>query len=341
MITLLTGQPGGGKTLFTVSQLLRPLLGTFVEYEDDDGQMVKASRTIFSNIRGLLLEHEFIDYERAADWPNWCKPGDVIVLDECQKLFVRRPNGSKVPAHTHELEEHRGKYSVDFIVITQHPMLVDGHVQNLVGRHLHMRRVANLALNVIYEWDHCSKSLLFKNSITKKPWRFDKSAYKLYKSARAHTKQPRKVPGLVWFILAGVVGFSYLMPSFFSRLSDRVQDKVATASVVAAKPVPLQSYQVDHVPSLPGQAVASSAAPGATPEKVVLSGCIASPTRCTCFDDKGRKVEQDADVCTGLVDGRPSPVDLIPESPRLAAVVPDDIEARYFLKSQRGHMRAE
>lgn len=314
MITLFTGQPGGGKTLYCVSKMLRPLIGAKLEWENDDGERVTTPYTIYSNIRGLLLEHELIDYDRAATWHTWCKPGDVIVLDECQKLFVRRPNGSKVPDHTHELEEHRGKHSVDFILITQHPMLLDSHVQSLVGRHLHMRRVANMDLSVIYEWDHCSKSLLFKNSVTKSPWRFDKSAYALYKSARAHTKQPRKLPGLVWFVLFGLVGAAIAGPTAISRISERMDP---TRNTTLAQVRPDQPQQISaSAPGAPGQTSApgqASSSPASaeldlvpSAFKVELAGCIYRPDKgCICYTPQGRPVEADSELCSSLAEGRP------------------------------------
>ena len=136
MITLITGAPGSGKTIYTVSKMLSPYIGKTVKEVTDDGEEIEWPVVIITNIRGLLFDHQFVDYEYLQKWPEWCKPGMILVIDECQKLFVRRPAGSKVPEHVHELEEHRGKHSVDFVLITEHPMLIDTHVQNLVGRHL-------------------------------------------------------------------------------------------------------------------------------------------------------------------------------------------------------------
>lgn len=303
MITLLTGLPGGGKTLLTVSKLLMPLIGATETWENDDGEMVTTKRVIYTNIRGLLLDHEFIDYERAAKWHEWCKPGDVIVLDECQKLFVRRPNGAKVPDYVHELEEHRGKHSVDFILITQHPMLIDGHVQNLVGRHLHLRRVANMNLSVVYEWDSCSKTLLYKNAITKSPWRFDKKAMQLYKSARAHTKQPRKIPGLVWFILAGFAGAAYAFPTLKDRLSDRISGKPAEVAQANDAPGQKSEYVKDGVKytvettttqASPMPLQAASEPIQAAPQ---LAGCIRLAERCNCYDQSGAKYKVEPAIC--------------------------------------------
>lgn len=319
MITFITGVPGSGKSLYVVAKLLKHIIGTFVTEVDDDDKEIKHKRTIYSNIRGLLLEHEFIDNERFKTWPQWCKPGDLIVMDECQKVFVRRPNGSAVPLYVSELEEHRGKYSVDFILMTQGTMLVDGHVLGLVGRHLHCRRVANLPMSVIYEWDHCSKSLLFKNSVTKSPWLYDRSAYKLYKSARVHTSQPRKIPGLVWFILFGLLGSAYAFPTLKNRLTERISGKPpATASAVADQPKSGQKmeYSKDGInytvetttASVPAPAVSSPlAASTAAQSAPVVAGCIQHARKCACFDAEGVAATVEPGYCEAHILGNALP----------------------------------
>jgi zona occludens toxin len=229
MITFITGAPGSGKTLYTISKLLAPIVGTSVTGDKDvldetTGLPIEYKRTIFTNIKGLLVDHELIADDYLNTWHEWAKPGSIICYDEVQKPWPPRPNGAKVPDYIQHLETHR-HMGVDFIVMTQHPMLVDRNLVNLVGRHLHIRRVGNMPLAVVYEWDHTSKSLLYKNSITKSPWRYDKKVYKLYKSADLHTKQPRRIPGLIWFLLIGLAAFAYLGPSAYFRLQERAFGK--------------------------------------------------------------------------------------------------------------------
>lgn len=344
MITFITGAPGSGKTLYTIAKLLKPMLGTTVTKHNDDGTTTELPRTIYTNIKGFLFDHELIDDGAEGglnNWHEWAKPGSIICFDEVQKPWPPRPNGAKVPDYIQHLETHR-HMGVDFIVMTQHPLLVDRNLVNLVGRHLHLRRIANWTLAVVYEWDHCSRSLLYRNAVNKNPWRYDKSVYKVYKSAEVHTKQPRKVPGLVWFILVGLAGFAYLGPTTFNRISDRAQGK--TPGVSAKTMQPMAPAQLGTVPA-PGQVPAVASAPAGAPAAAdpapQISGCIASPTRCTCFDDKGRKVEKDAEMCTDLVEARPSPLGLLPDTPRLAVADPDDLDVRTFMQSQRGHLRAD
>lgn len=259
MITIITGTPGAGKTLYTIEKLLLPLVGKSMIGTDANGQPVEIPRTIYTNINGLQVDHELIDggdNQGLRDWHTWAKPGSVIVFDEVQKAWPPRPNGSKVPDDIQALDTHR-HMGVDFILITQNVVNVDKHIHALGGRHLHVRRVANMRLAVVYEWDHISRGLMYSKSITKAPWRYDKKVFKLYKSAQLHTKQPRSTPGLVWFILAGLVAMVVLGPTLKARMDDRFNPKAKPEIAQAGpdgKPLPAGA------PGAPGTAQAQAQA---------------------------------------------------------------------------------
>ncbi len=221
MITLITGTPGAGKTLYAISKLLRELVGSSVKKTEPDGSITEVPRRIITNINGLLLDHEFIGPDVGgglADWHLWAKPGDVICYDEVQKSWPPRANGSKVPDYIQGLETHR-HMGVDFIILTQNPMLIDRNVTALVGRHLHVRRFGGLGAAIVYEWDHCSRSLLFSKSIAKAPFRYDKSVFKLYKSAELHTKPKTRVPTLAFVVLAAIGGAALAIPYAAERIN--------------------------------------------------------------------------------------------------------------------------
>ena len=104
----------------------------------DDDVTTMHPRVIYTNIRGLLIDHELIDAgdnQGLGDWHKWAKPGAVIVFDEFQRAWPPRPNGSKVPEEIQALDTHR-HMGVDFILITQNVINTDRHVHGLVGRHL-------------------------------------------------------------------------------------------------------------------------------------------------------------------------------------------------------------
>lgn len=299
MITLITGTPGAGKTLYAITKLLRDLVGSVVKGTDDAGNPTETKRVIYTNINGLLLDHEKIDGSNTgglANWHEWAKPGSVICFDEVQREWPPRPNGSKVPDFISALETHR-HMGVDFIILTQNPMLLDQNVRALVGRHVHIRRMGGVGVAVAYEWDHCSRQLLFSKSLKKAPFKYDKSVFKLYKSAELHTKPKTSVPTLVWVVLAAVLAMAYFVPAAIDRVAakgDKSKEQQAAQAVqhpqgtVQKSSVPPGGYDasafVPVVSNVPGSAPAYDALRIVTAIPRVIGGfCRGQGDDCTCF----------------------------------------------------------
>lgn len=323
MITFITGTPGAGKTLYAISKLIKPLIRATLTRTTDDGQTITEPRTIYTNINGLQLEHELIgpggaweqDGKREwqfkpigeghglRDWHQWAKPGAVIVYDEVQRVWPQRANGSPVPPDMAALDTHR-HMGVDFILITQGANNVDRHLLALVGRHLHVRRMGNLPVTVVYEWDHCSRSLMYSKSLAKHPWRYDKSVFKLYKSADAHTKQPRRIPSLVFIVALAVAAAAYFLPATYGRILARAGGDVQDAVTKNAHLPPIEAQPTLAQKVLDQVATASNPAPpnldqvlpGQT-QQATFSGCAAMANRCICFDQAGFKLDKPADFC--------------------------------------------
>lgn len=327
-ITLVTGVPGSGKTLYTISKLLKPLIGSTVPNGNST-----IDRVVFTNINGLLLDHELIDGSDTGglrNWHQWAQAGSVICFDEFQKIWAPRPNGSRVPDDIQALDTHRHK-GVDFILITQNCMNVDRHILGLVDRHLHIRRVANMSAAIVYEWDHASRQLRYKDSMTKSPWRYDKDTYKLYKSAEVHTKQKRKMPGLVWFIIAGLAGAAYLIPNFYDRITERMTPQGQKDKTEQVQPDKTPSKNIDPQNPKPGEKVtyvrdgitytietAKLEPPDLTQENKIqlndigeikskFAGCIALKNRCECLDTSGKIFLEPQTMCDDLKN-RPPPL---------------------------------
>lgn len=322
MITLITGAPGSGKTLYCVSKLLTAIVGTSVDGSDDDEKPVKYPRTIYTNIRNLLIDHEMVDESWLANWFDNIKPGAFIVFDEVQKPWPNRPVGSKVPEFIQRLETHRHQ-GCDFVLLTQNPQLIDPNVRKLVGRHLHIRRVANMASAIVYEWDGCSNSLNFKNSFTKSPWFFPKSAYKLYKSADLHTKVPRRLPAVAFAAVFGIIGAFSMWPYFLDRITQplsKAVPKVPSSTVLTSAVSPAtQSAFPDGLSATLGDTpqantqnplVAAYASPAEQ-----FSGCIQAKTACACYTVQGVKVEKPSDYC--IASTAPGSVQLMIKIPAL------------------------
>ena len=310
MITIISGVPGAGKTLYTIEKLLMPLVGQSITYKDKHGDEITAPRTIYTNINGLLIDHELIDggdNQGLRDWHKWAKPGSIICFDEYQRVWAPRANGSKVPEDIAALDTHR-HMGVDFILITQSVMNTDRHIHALGGRHLHVRRVGNMKLAIVYEWDHVSKSLMYSKAITKSPWKYNKKVFKKYQSAEAHTKQPRQIPGLVWFVIIGLIAGAVLTPWVYTRISERI-NPTKVAHQVKPNPQPITAHQVAPPapavpPVAPDSLVAASteAAAGELGQdgqpKPHYVGCAAAKGVCKCYDSQAHVVEKEPEFCT-------------------------------------------
>lgn len=300
MITLITGAPGSGKTLYTIDKLMRPLVGTSVTGQDDDGNHVKYDRIIYSNINGLLLDHQAVDGKWLEDLHNQKQPGMVVVFDEVQRVWPNRPAGSKKPPAVEFLETHRHE-GIDLVIMTQNPQLLDPAVRALVGRHLHMRRIAALGAAVVYEWDACSNSLNFKAAFTKTAYRYSSAVFKLYKSAKVHTKPKRSLPAAVWIAGAAICGAAYAWPTLMDRITSRAQNPAmltkdapgALPGLPATSPLPLQQKQpVAPIPATSERPLGPMAE--GAPQ---FSGCIVAAGYCLCYDTAGAQVDGDLDEC--------------------------------------------
>ena len=302
MITIITGTPGSGKTLYTIQKLLQPLVGTHVPQEVD-GVVTLHPRTIYTNINGLMLDHELIDggdNQGLRNWHEWAKPGSVIVFDEVQKVWPPRANGSVVPEDIEGLETHR-HMGVDFILITQGPMLIDRNLHMLCGRHLHVRRVANLPFATVYEWDLICRTINFKASLRKEPYRYNGAVYKLYKSSSLHTKQVRKLPVVLWFLLAGMCVAAWKVPQVYDSLVNPVKPVVATTDKPKAAPGTTKTAEASG--AVPGEKLSSGAdAVAAAKTEPVLAGCVRSAKRCSCYDLAGKLFSNEPGTCETMTE---------------------------------------
>lgn len=327
---LVTGVPGAGKTLYAVARIIKPMVGARVKL--DDGREVQR-RICVAGIRDLLLEHEPIDVpqwdpeagrlnsggrqwapdteerkpgepphdcERRADnWWRWCEPGDLIVVDECQRLFRPMAAGRKLPMFITMLETHR-HFGVDFLFITQHPQLLHANVRNLIGHHNHVRRMFGGATTVIYEWDHCTSPDRIKAASTTY-WRHAKAAYGLYKSAEVHTKSKHRLPLPVYVLGAMLI----VLPALGWTMYQRAQDRYGSgAKAAAAKPAsaPAKGTGVgardERTPLAPPAVAPVASAPAAAASAPVRwAGCIAMARRCECIDADGYSREVDLAWC--------------------------------------------
>lgn len=349
MIYLITGTPGSGKTLYAVSTLVQQLMATNLQKK---GKEI-TRRLLVDGVNGLIIPHEKLtpgveddDGNLVAapegcgvwNWFEWCQPGDVIFIDEVQRWWRPRGMGTKPPAPIKHLETHR-HLGIDFVVVTQNPMLLDQNIRRLVFRHQNIRRLFGMQRAAIYEWDSCAADVTRTKSSTMSFWNYPKKAFDLYVSSELHTKPKVKVPAWMALPVLALVGGLAIAPTAFGTLSGAMTGK-GVGSAAKTAPAP-SSPVVAALPaaSVPVQPVRDLASDDqdvpATDKNEHFSGCIAIGQRCTCFDDRGRKVDQDAEMCTDLAQSKPLPADLLPDPPKPRLPNADDVETLAFLQSNR------
>ncbi|MHB0887243.1 zonular occludens toxin domain-containing protein [Acidithiobacillus sp.] len=266
MLTLISGVPGSGKTLWTVNQILNN-----AEYKD---------RPCFvHNLDGFdfTLRPGLFPLEDPKTW-NDLPEKSIIIFDEAQYAFPVRPANQSPPPWVDQFSTHRHK-GYDVIMTSQHPTMIDGHIRKIVGRHLHFLRVFGLKSCTIFEWpeyrtDNVDSSARRKMAISKR-WQYPRKVFGAYKSADAHTHGIH-IPWKVWsipvfFSLALALGWF-----LYHRISSGDLASLGTAKVSHSAPVPDTPpvvWQSTVHPSTP-----SAPSPKSLPTLQIL-GFISSGTR--------------------------------------------------------------
>lgn len=286
MITLITGTPGAGKTLYAVAEEL-PRAG---------------DRPLFiDGIPDLAIPH-LDPLGKVEVWHEWIPDGAVLVIDEVQRIWRPRGAGTAVPPGVAALETHRHK-GVDLIIITQHPNLLDPNIRRLVGRHLHVRRMFGWKRAIVYEWDSATDPARVSTAI-KRSWAYPRKAFKLYKSATLHTARTNRLPlpvivaGLailaipaVWYYALDRTALNWMDKEASSDTGAATEPATARAGGAAA-PVPAQLVPANIIeattPSDPHNPLSAplyaAAAPPVVPPQIVA--CVASSRSCTCYSQQ-------------------------------------------------------
>ncbi|MDW5418878.1 zonular occludens toxin domain-containing protein [Iodobacter sp. CM08] len=300
MINLITGQPGAGKTLRTLHEVKA--------LSEKDNREV-----YYSGITDLKLPWVEIDPEKWFD----CPKGAIIVIDECQRIFRTRSNGSSVPKHVSELETHRHK-GIDIYLVTQHPMLIDGNVRRLVGRHLHVMRAWGFQKSSIHEWqgikENCDKSRA--NSVLH-VWSYPKEVFDYYKSAELHTVKRRLPAKLIWLLIMPITVFAaayYIYTNVVHKKSLAPDAVVSSASMpagfvpysapVSDKKKTTAQWIEEQTPRIPTLAYTAPVYDKLTEPSSVPApqACVMSKSKgCLCFTDQATPLYMPTELCENIV----------------------------------------
>lgn len=299
MITLITGLPGSGKSLFT--------LKTVKDLADKENRPV-----FYQGIPELTLDWQKM--EKGEDWVN-CPQGAIIVIDECQTTFRPRANGATVPKHVSQLEVHRHD-GHDLFLITQHPMLLDGNVRRLVGRHFHVVRFYGFQKSTIHEFQSVRENVKSLKDSIEKHFVYPKEVFGWYKSADMHTMKKR-IPArlvlvvvlpmvfiaVIWFLLSTIGGFS----DRHGTESEQEENSSVSVSGQPALPPPVQlqkydwyAQQVERVPGLPHTKPVYDeiTKPVTAP---INAACVDFRGQCKCYTQQGTALNTDEHLCRQII----------------------------------------
>ncbi|MEL1264402.1 zonular occludens toxin domain-containing protein [Pseudoxanthomonas putridarboris] len=212
MIYWYTGQPGHGKTLHAIERLL--------EFKDQGRMVYACNIREFDYAKAGVLEMTPEDFKH---WPEFLPDGAVALVDEAYEhgMLPKRPAGSKVPNHVEQLAKHRHR-GLDFIFVSQSPdKQCDQFVQDLIERHIHVRRRFGTQFVHLREFDRYEAQAEKATPLVVRRKRLPKRPRGLYRSTEMDTTE-RKIP---WYYiglpLAVVLGLG-LMYYTFGNMGDRL-----------------------------------------------------------------------------------------------------------------------
>lgn len=311
MITLITGTPGSGKSVYAVWHEIKTA--------------IEKGRNVYScGIPKLTLPAIPMKDEEARSWYKTApkvdpddpdeipllstvEEGSLIVIDEVQRLW--RPTGAgAVPPDIAALETHR-HHGMDFVVITQHPSLLHRNVRALVGKHIHLRSTA--LGNYLYEfpeWCENPQTKSARQSCVRSRYRLPKAAFSLYESASLHVKTSKRLPiqyFIFFAVLLGVpVGGYFFVKNMYDRnhVVEKKSDPVLSGVVHSSAVPPVQAEE-----KKPDFLNISMVTPQIDWSKV--AACVSNSEVCRCYGDAAERLAVPDRACRDAIEfgwsGRP------------------------------------
>lgn len=188
-----SGLPGAGKTLGAVEHLMH------LRKTAPERPVYQLGITDLRD--GLAIP---LSEDQLTKWQE-LPSGSIIVVDECQKWMPARRGAAESPQWIKDLSTHR-HLGLDFILISQHPSLIDPYVRKLVDRHIHTVRVFGTEWIERWSWPLIqadpNAAGAKKQAENKSRHKYSKEAMAAYKSAELHTVK-RRVPKFIY--IAGAV----------------------------------------------------------------------------------------------------------------------------------------
>ncbi|WP_426991912.1 zonular occludens toxin domain-containing protein [Methylomonas sp. CM2] len=326
MIELFTGTPGTGKTAFVVDRLLDFVKDnperTIYQHGINELQIPHVKVYCHSDQCDLCGRQRPLIEARKADgykplyvenWIEWKEENSLIIIDEVQRIW--RKNITKPGEDITRLETHR-HYGIDFWLISQNPGLITPSVRDLVGHHMHL--VSKWNGRWQYEWFECKENPQNISGAVTRRYSLPKRVYGLYKSAEMHTKQNRKLPPQLYFLIFAVL-FTLFGAYRFSKKIFNGGKESSVPVVVDSKnehknsvvdgikpsdSLPIKDFP-DFKPSIEG--LIESAPAYRDLIKVtsapLLAACVKYHDDCRCYTTQGSPYPSTKEYCGEVVKG--------------------------------------
>jgi zona occludens toxin len=313
MLTFITGNPGNGKSLYTVKTI--------------EEMRLKDQREVYQNgIEGLVYPWKALPVERRRDprarkgeekhiiVPLWDKvpDGSIVVIDEAWRVFPVRSQGAPVPDFVEWLATHR-HHGIDVFLATQQVKTqVDSFVRGLAGKHIHLDRKFGMEYAMKYEWERVADPTSTKDLqiAQTERWMFPKQYYGQYQSAVEHTHKRnlpwKKIVTLVGAVVLAVAAVGGAFSLLRSRTGGVALDSSGRAAGVVSRS-PNDFWVRDRVPRVAG---VPASAPIYDPLQKVSSqprpeGClelaVGASIRCECTGPNRSKLQISVQQCVQLV----------------------------------------
>lgn len=317
MFNMVTGQPGDGKTLYTMA--------TVKKYHDD----CKASEDKQLNTRqvhyfGIRRVAETLGWHEIEDPKKWylLPKGSIIVIDEAQEIFPPMKQGSERPKHYTQFATHR-HHGFDLYLITQNAMNVDFRVRSMVNIHWHISRNFGREHATIYRFKEIQnpKDYHAKKEAIKTQWPYPKDVYQLYHSAEIHTHKPTIPWKKLLPLVAGVIAIPLIVVFLFNRLKPPTTEDLAELNGVTDNQQITASNQSQTIQKPPDKLSIEQFKPAfkdipySAPAYSHLvqvrdyprvDGCmeyqIGSSYDCTCNDQHGNKIKVSEQACRNYIE---------------------------------------
>lgn len=304
-VFLYTGLPGASKTL------------NAIKFVDSDPQF-KDRPVYYHNIKELTLDWNIIDREQLMDWPS-LPDGSVVFIDEAQDIFPVRDSKTPVPPVISAMNtlRHRG---FTFIIITQHPRLLDTAVRRLAGPHLHFERRYGRESSKVWTFGEVCDKLENRKFMVKdgdvdvENVKFDKNYYGVYKSAEIHNVKralPKKLIAAFFvlpMILAGVVYAGFSVKDSMSGYTETDIQPVTSSQVSTPRLFGNEDSAYSelsaYLPRVPGMIWTAPRYDKLMKPKVVPkpSACMVNATKCTCYTEQATPLDVPDGLCLAIVE---------------------------------------